>query len=272
MDDYILEVNNLTIKNKSTILFDDLSFKVQRNEGVVALLCSNSVGKTTLIKTLAGILIPDSGKISVNNLLLSKKNFKKYIRNISTILEDSYNYFLCDTVIEELEYPLINLKYKKDEIEEVIDRVINITKINGLLSKMISELNNLEKVKLLLATSIVHEPSLIFIDDIFRFLNQKEKRIIHNIIKSINYEMGITFIYTTSDINDIINLDRVIVLNKGKIILDDTYYNIIYKDNELTKMGFEIPIMIDLSRKLEFYNLVDKIYYNRDEVINRLWK
>ena len=272
MDDYILEVDNLTIKNKNNIMFNDLSFKINKNDGVVALLCPNSSGKTTLIKTLSGVITHDEGKISVNDIILSKKNFKKYIRNIATILEDSYKYFLCETVKEELEYPLINLKYKKNEIEEIIERVSNITRFNNILFKNISTLNNLEKIKLLIAVSIVHEPSLVFIDDIFRFLTQKDKKIIHSIIKSINFEMGINFIYTTSDINDVINLNRIIVINKGIIIFDDNYYNIIYKDNELTKMGFYIPIMIDLSRKLEFYNLVDKIYYNRDEVIDRLWK
>ena len=49
-------------------------------------------------------------------------------------------------------------------------------------------------------------------------------------------------------------------------------YNWSYKnDNELSKMGIDIPLMIDLSRKLEFYNLVDKIYFDVDEVVNRLW-
>ena len=49
-------------------------------------------------------------------------------------------------------------------------------------------------------------------------------------------------------------------MSEGKIQFIDTYKNIIYRDNDLTKMGFTIPVMIDLSRKLEFYNLLDDIY------------
>ena len=54
--------------------------------------------------------------------------------------------------------------------------------------------------------------------------------------------------------------------------MNNSYENIILNDNDLSKAGIEIPLMIDLSRKLEFYGLVNKIYYDRDEVINVLWK
>ncbi len=53
--------------------------------------------------------------------------------------------------------------------------------------------------------------------------------------------------------------------------MEGTFEEIIKSDNELSKMGIDIPLMIDLSRKLEFYNLVDKIYFDVDEVVDRLW-
>ena len=54
--------------------------------------------------------------------------------------------------------------------------------------------------------------------------------------------------------------------------MHDDYGKIIINDNELSKMGFEIPLMIDLSRKLQFYNLLDGIYYDPNKVVNKLWK
>ena len=54
--------------------------------------------------------------------------------------------------------------------------------------------------------------------------------------------------------------------------MNDSFDNIILNDNELSKIGIEIPLMIDLSRKLEFYGLIDKIYYDRDKVVDALWK
>ena len=61
-------------------------------------------------------------------------------------------------------------------------------------------------------------------------------------------------------------------MNNGFVVMDDTFENIVINDNELAKMGIEIPIMIDLSRKLQFYNLIDKLYYDPDKVVDKLWK
>ena len=54
--------------------------------------------------------------------------------------------------------------------------------------------------------------------------------------------------------------------------MSGTYKEIIMRDNELTKIGIEIPLMIDLSRKLQFYNLIDGLYYDPDKVVDKLWK
>ena len=83
--------------------------------------------------------------------------------------------------------------------------------------------------------------------------------------------MHTTVLYTTSNINDAINASNIIVMSHGKKAMEGTFEEIIKSDNELSKMGIDIPLMIDLSRKLEFYNLVDKIYFDVDEVVDRLW-
>ena len=67
-------------------------------------------------------------------------------------------------------------------------------------------------------------------------------------------------------------LDNIYVIGNNKIILHGNYDEIVKNDNELSKAGIEIPIMVDLSRKLQFYNLIDDIYYDVDKVVNALWK
>lgn len=265
-----MSVENLSVSINEKKIINDINFSI-KSGSITAILCSNNGGKSTLIKTLSGIIYSDSGKIVVNNLLLNKSNFKKIIRQISTILEDIDNQFICEKVQSELEYPLINLNYNKEEIEKIIQKVSNITKISTILGKNNFELSLFEKIKVLISTSIVHKPSILFIDDIFRSLKLNEKKEIRKILENINSEFGTSILFTTSDVNDVIGLDNIILINNGSIVMQDTFNNIIYKDNELSKMGFKIPLMIDLSRKLQFYNLVDKIYYDPDKVVDKLW-
>lgn len=66
-------------------------------------------------------------------------------------------------------------------------------------------------------------------------------------------------------------MNHIIVTDFNDNFFIGNYSEVIKKDNELTKMGFDIPIMIDLSRKLEFYNLVDEIYYDEDRLVDKLW-
>lgn len=271
MESSVITVENISLIINDEHILNDISFSCEENS-INAFLCPNNSGKTTLIKTLSGILYSDGGKILVNNILLSKKNFYDYILNISTILEDIDNQFLCQKVEDEIRYPLINLNYDFLEINNMVNKVSDVLKISDILGKDVSRLNNIEKIKVLLAASIVHKPKVLFIDDILRFLNKKEKKEILKLFKNIINEFSITIIFTTSDINDVIGLDNIYVLNKGNIVFHDSYENIIFKDNDLSKMGFSIPIMVDLSRKLEFYNLVDKIYYDKEKVVDILWK
>ncbi len=266
MDENILKVDNLVVDN----IIDEISFSIDK-KSINAILCPNNGGKTTLIKTLSGVIYKNSGKIIVNDIELSKSNFDKYILEIGTVLEDIDNSFICENVIDELKYPLINLGYKKSKIKKAVDRISGVTEISTILEDKINKLNTFEKIKVLIATSIMHEPKLLFIDDVLRFLTKNERKTILDIIKRINYELDITILYTTSDIEDVIDIDNIIVINDGKIQFIDSYRNIIYRDNDLTKMGIEIPVMVDLSRKLEFYNLLDDIYYDPDKVVNKLW-
>ena len=263
-----MSVDNLSYKIENKQIINDLSFVIKDNS-VNAFLSSNNSGKTTLIKLLSGIIYNESGKIVVNDITLNRSNFKKYIQNISTILDDIDESFLCDTVIEEIKYPLINLKYSKSEIENRIDEILSILDLNRIVDKKINELNNFEKVKVLLAASIAHNPKVLLIDDLLRFLTLDEKKEIINIFKKICND-DISIIFTTSSLNGLKEIDNIYVLNNGKI--HDSFENIILKDNELSKMGIEIPLMIDLSRKLQFYELLDKVYYDPDKVVDKLWK
>lgn len=267
----IMIVDNISYKINDKVILDNISFSIQE-KSINVFLSSNNSCKTTLIKVLSGILYNNDGKIVVNNITLNKTNFNKYIKNISTIIDDIDEEFLCDTVIEEIKYPLKNLRYDLDVIDDRLEQVLNILKIKNIVNKKIVDLSYIEKIKVLIATSLVHYPKVLLFDDIFRFLNNKEKKEIREILDQIIYELDISIILTTSCLSDIVGLNNIYVLNKGNIVIHDSFDNIILNDNELSKLGIEIPLMIDLSRKLQFYNLLDKVYYDPDRVVDILWK
>ncbi len=271
MERKIVNVENLISSYNDKVIVDNISFSI-KEKTINAFLCPNNSGKTTLIKTLSGAKYANRGTITVNNVTLSQNNYKKYIILISTILEDIENQFICEKVKDELVYPLKNLKYSKKRINKNVEEISSICDIANIIDKKIEKLSYIEKIKVIIASSIIHKPKVLFMDDIFRFLSMKEKKVLFKILKRIVDSLEITIIFTTSDINDIIGLKNIFVFNEGKILMRDDYGKIILKDNELSKMGFEIPLMIDLSRKLQFYDLLDGIYYDPNRVVDKLWK
>lgn len=267
----LLSVDNLVVKVGGDRVINEMSFSFYYND-IVAILSPNNGGKTTLIKSLSGVLAPNSGNVSVDGVSLTKRKFKEYVLKIGTVFEDLDKQFLCDSVREELKFPLVHLNFKSKEIDKRINMISNIMKIDDILDKETDKLSNLEKVKVLIGASLVHFPKVLFLDDIFKKLRDRDKKEIFNILEAIRKKFDLGILFTTSDINDVIGLNHIIVLYDEKNALEGDFDVLIKQDNELAKMGFEIPIMIDLSRKLQFYELIDNIYYDVDKVVNKLWK
>lgn len=271
MSEVLFEVNNLSCSYGQGRIIDTISFSML-DDSFTFILSPNNTGKTTLIKTLCGMNIASGGTIKLKGITLNKMNLNWYLSHISTVLEDIDNNFLFDKVVDELEYPLENLEFSRTAIKKIVQETADIMNIESIMNSKISNLSKYDKVKVLIAASIVHRPNILFLDDILRFLSINEKKEIIRLLRKINKEEHIAILMTTSDINDVIDQNDIILLKDHKVEIRDRYSNIILKDNDLTKMGFSIPIMVDLSRKLQFYNLVDSIFYNRDKVVDKLWK
>ena len=265
----ILEVNNLTYSyNNNKTIFNNLQFSIKK-ETINLLLGSNSSGKTTLIRLLSGIL-PTNENVSIDEIKLNKQNIRKYMLSIGVVFFDDPNKFLFDNVLDELAFPLENLNYKKDIIINRIYEVRNILDLQNCLNKKISNLTYYEQVKVLIGTSIIHKPKIIFLDNPFSKLNDLEIKKVFKFLDKIKKDT--TVFITSSNLDQILLFDDVIVIDNGNVLIHDNPKNVLQHDNELSKAGFIIPPMIDLSLKLSFYGIIDEVITDVNEMVNKLWK
>lgn len=265
----VLKVEGISKKFENE-LFSNLSFTFYEGS-VNGILCSGNSGKTTLIKTITGIVYADKGQILIDGIAVKKSNLSKFVPRISIILDDINEQFICNKVLDEIRYPLENLKCSDKSIDDAIEKITNIIDLKLILGKDISRLTYFEKVKTLLAASIIHMPKILFIDDIFKLLTDKEKKEIRKFLTKINKTYNMTIVITSSDLEDVLDCTNILVLKEGNIIIKGGLDKVVEQDNELAKLGISVPIMIDLSMKLRFYDLVDKIYYDEDKVVDALW-
>ena len=268
--DELFKLDKLDI-GYDTKIVNNISLTIGEKE-LIAFLSPNNCGKTTLIKTLSGVIHSKDGLIYIEGNQLTKRNFKKYIRKVVVVFEDINNQFICEKVDDELKFPLIHLACKYNDIKARVREVAHFLGIEDKLEKNIRDLTLLDKAKVSIGVAIMHKPKLLLVDDIFKTLLPKDKEIVMDILKLLIVNYGMSVLFTTSDLNDCIGLNKIYVIGDKKIILHGSYEEILESDNELSKAGIELPIMIDLSRKLQFYKLIDEIYYDEDKVVDALWK
>ena len=265
----MFKIDKLNYSYDDRQILNDISFKVKM-PSFVSVIGSNNSGKTTLIKCLS-VIMPICEHVYIDDFVLNRKNIKKYSRCIGVVFSLDQNQFLFDKVIDEIMFPLANLNYKKGAIRRSVTDVSNLLFLDDILDKKISELTYFEKIKVLIAVSIVHRPKVLFLDDIFIGLTEEEKEKIILMLKRTIREFEMIVISTSSSLSDCIYSDAILVMDDGVIKYSGSLEDILVHDNELTKLGIDIPVMMDMSLKLQFYDLLDKVILNAEEMVDELW-
>ncbi|MBQ7105225.1 MAG: ATP-binding cassette domain-containing protein [Bacilli bacterium] len=265
----MISIDKLNYSYNSNEILKNITFKV-KIPSLVTIVGSNNCGKTTLIKCLSGIM-PIEESVMIDDIVLNKKNIKKYSRNIGVVFSLDQNQFLFNKVIDEILFPLGNLNFSKKKMREALNEVTKLLFLDDLLDKEVWELSNIEKIKVLIATAIIHKPKVLFVDDILVGLNDEDKERILLILKRLIRELKLIVISTTSSLSDAIYSDAILVIDNGKIKYSGKLEDILKHDNSLVKLGIDIPVMMDMSLKLQFYDLLDKVILNPEEMVDELW-
>ena len=146
-------------------------------------------------------------------------------------------------------------------------------KITKLLKSKIEDLSNYGKVKVQLASLVVSSPKLLLLDDPGLYLSSLEKEDFMGILEQLR-TTGITIVLASSSLDEVIYTinSTVYVLDNGSIVSSGSMLDVLSNDSLLNKVGLELPFMVDLSVKLEYYNLVNKITLSPLGLVESLWK
>ena len=224
---------------------------------------SNNSGKSLLLKVLAGI-------VNIKNKITYDKEIIKSDNDISYIATLTFNYA---TVLKNIRYPLERLGYEDDKINVLVRDIAKDLKITNLLNKNIKDLNEYEKLRVFLASKVIYNPKLLLLDDPCLFLSPLEKEEFMSFLEQLRTR-GITIVVSSSSLDEVVyTINSIIyVLDKGMIVSNGDMLEVLSDDSLLNKIGLELPFMVDLSVKLEYYNLVPKINLSPLGMVEHLWK
>lgn len=208
---------------------DGVSFTVEEGE-VLAFIGPNGAGKSTTIKMLTGILYPDGGRVEVLGIDPTKKR-KQLAYNIGTVFGQKeqlwthltpYDNFLFFSAIYD-----ISDKEAKERIGELAERF----ELGAFINTPVRNLSLGQRIRCEIAASLIHKPRVLFLDEPTIGLDPVVKEMIRSLIRQMNEELHTTIFLTSHDVGDIEKLcKRIIIVNAGKIVLDDSMEHLRNKD------------------------------------------
>ena len=226
-------------KYKSINAVDNISFSIEKGE-ILAFIGPNGAGKSTTIKMLTGILYPTNGEIIVNSIDPSKER-KKLAYKIGTVFGQKEQLWTHLTPYDNFKFFGAIYDIPNNEIEDRIEELKNTFELEEFINTPVRNLSLGQRIRCEMVAALIHKPEILFLDEPTIGLDPVVKENIRKLIKKMNKELGTTIFLTSHDVGDIEKLcKRVIIVNKGKIIMDDTMNNLKY--NYLNKKIVEVKL------------------------------
>lgn len=240
----MIKVSNVTKKYGNFIAVEDVNFEIKEGE-IVGLLGPNGAGKSTTMNMITGFIEPTEGVITINGLDIIKKS--KQAKKEIGYMPEGVPLYRELTVKEFINYmaelKMVPTKIRKQEVEKVMEQ----TKITDVKDKIVKNLSRGYKQRVSMAGALVGEPKVLILDEPTVGLDPKQITEIRNLIKSLRKEH--TIILSSHILSEVSQIcDKVIIINKGKVIAIDTPQNL---ENKVKEENAIIVTVEDKENKIE---------------------
>jgi ABC-2 type transport system ATP-binding protein len=227
-----------------------ISFEIHAGE-MVGYIGANGAGKSTTIKMLSGILFPTSGELRVNGLV-PYIDREAHVRNIGAVFGQRSQLWWDLAAGESLRLLAKIYDVKEADFQARMAEFEEVLKLKEFIKTPARKLSLGQKMRCELAASLIHGPKIVFLDEPTIGLDVAVKQSIREFVKRINKERGVTVILTTHDLRDIEELcSRVVMIDKGSIIFDDTIDALRDRSSDSAQLTFSFGKPLEAAWKPE---------------------
>ncbi|MEN6327252.1 MAG: ATP-binding cassette domain-containing protein [Syntrophomonas sp.] len=246
----VITIENLEHRYKSSFLaLNNISFSVSRGE-FVAIIGQNGAGKTTLIKHLNGLLKPSSGRVVISGMDTSARKVYDLARKVGYVFQNPDHQIFKDTVFKEVAFGPTNLGLSKSEATKRVNEALMAVGLIKLAEANPQNLSKGQRQRVALASVLAMKTEVIVLDEPTTGQDYKESLQIMDLAKSLNNE-GHTILFVTHDMNLVAKYARrVIVLCKGRIILDGPVREVLTRMDKLKETHLNPPQITELALAL----------------------
>lgn len=251
----IVEVNNISFEyiteEESFKAIEDLSLDIKKGEFLV-IIGHNGSGKSTLSKNLNAILMPTKGNILIDNMDTRDEEKLWDIRQAAgMVFQNPDNQIVATVVEEDVAFGPENLGIEPAEIRKRVDESLKSVGIHELRDRQPHLLSGGQKQRVAIAGIIAMKPKCIIFDEATAMLDPSGRKEVMKVIEKLNKEENITVLHITHYMEEAVEADRVIVMDKGRKVLEGTPREVFRNVEKLKKIGLDVPYMTELATSLK---------------------
>jgi energy-coupling factor transport system ATP-binding protein len=244
-----------------------INLSVEKGE-FVAVVGHNGSGKSTLALLLSGLEPPTKGAVIINGInTKQKKSFLTLRKQVGIVFQNPENQLVFEKVRDDITFGLKNIGLEKEAIDKRIDEITQKLRIAQFTDSF--ELSMGQKQRVAIACVLAMEPECVIFDEPTAMLDPKGKKEIHNIIVQL-HKQGLTIIYVTNVIDEVLAADRIVILENGAIKGEYRREELFDNIEQLKAAGLEPPFIMDMLYRLKQrgINIVVK-RWAADDVVER---
>ena len=212
MGESILQLRQIRKSFDNTEVLKGIDLEVAQGE-FITLLGASGCGKTTTLRIIAGLELPDAGQVILEGQDIT--NCEPNKRDVNTVFQN-YALFPHMNVSDNVGYGLKIRKVPKAEIERKVEQALRLVQLEEYGKRMPDQLSGGQKQRIAIARAVINEPKVLLVDEPLGALDLKLRRQMQLELKRLQKQLGITFIYITHDQEEAINMsDRIGVMHEG---------------------------------------------------------
>lgn len=231
----------------------DIDLEIQDGE-FIGLIGHTGSGKSTLIQHLNGLLKPTQGTVIVNEIRIEKgsRELRAVRQQVGLVFQYPEHQLFEETVRRDIAFAPTNMGLSKEEIEERVEQACALVGISkDILDKSPFEISGGQKRRVAIAGVLAMKPQVLVLDEPTAGLDPRGREEILSQIKKLHKDIGITVILVSHGMEDIANtVERLFVMNKGKIAMEGTPLEVYSRYEELEEIGLSAPQVTKLMKRL----------------------
>ncbi|HIV11042.1 MAG TPA: energy-coupling factor transporter ATPase [Candidatus Faeciplasma avium] len=280
MDKSFIEVENVSFsyysdedgESKQNKVLKNVSLSIKKVE-FTAILGHNGSGKSTLAKLLNAINLPDEGKVYIDGMDTADESRLFDIRKtVGMVFQNPDNQIIAAVVEEDVAFALENIGVEPSEIRRRVDEALKAVGMYEYREHAPHKLSGGQKQRVAIAGVLAMKPECIVLDEPTAMLDPIGRREIMKTIKELN-SLGVTIVLITHYMDEAAQAKRVVVIDNGEIVLDDTPKGVFSQAKKIKDMGLDVPQVTELTHALYDCGVgLDLDIITEDECYNALFE